>query len=66
MQQTDGAFLFFYPVVRRLIGSSGTYVDVMLRTGNEDFKNDSTTATNTFFDTEEPQINNLIFTDSWN
>ena len=63
VKQTDGDFsLFFYRVGQRLAGISGTYVDDILRAGDDKFKEKSTKLTHETFDAKELKFNQFSFT----
>jgi len=63
MQQANGDFsLYFHNVGKKLTGMSRTYVDDILRTGNEDFKRSSMAATYSKFDAKDPIFNDFTFT----
>ena len=63
MQQANGDFsLFMYHVGKKLSGLSGTYVDDILRTGDEKLKRNSMKTTKRAFESKSPRFNKFAFT----
>ena len=55
MEQATGDFsLIFKRMMNKLIGLSGTYVDDIIRTGDDRFREESTRSTQNKFDTIPP------------